>query len=301
MSTKSTIPRIFAIVVAYLPDSLLLAGLCQALAPQVTGAVIINNGCNLPLSDEYINEAGFSVKHLQANMGVATALNLGFEWAQSKGAEFVITFDQDSFPAENMVEQLMLAYQSLVASGQNVGAVGPQQVDRRTGHHAAFLAPINGLRRKVTPALGQAIRVDHLITSGCLVPIGAWVDTGKFFDPLFIDYVDIEWSLRMRHRGWHLFGVGGATLIHSMGDDVEQWGSRQIPMHDPMRHYFMFRNGVYLQKLPHVSIRWKVADALQLAKKFVLFSLVGYPRKAHMRAMLSGIRDGYFSRLGSPT
>jgi len=295
---RTSTPRIFAVVVTYQPDEVLLARLLTALAPQVAGGVIINNGHSLPLSDEHLRQTGFAVRHLQSNTGVATALNTGFWWAETQDIEFVITFDQDSEPASDMVAHLLGAYQELVASGQKVGAVGPVQIDRRTGRRAAFLEPISRWRRQVTPVAGQTVEVDHLISSGYLVPMVAWKGVGAFFDALFIDYVDVEWSLRLRHHGWHLFGVGNATLMHSMGDDIRQWCGRQFPWHSPLRHYFMFRNGIYLQKLPHISIGWKLFDGFQLLKRLVLFTLFGRPRSAHLRAMLRGIGDGWHSRLG---
>ena len=291
-------PRIFAVIVTYQPDGDLLARLVDALAPQVSAGIVVNNGSVLPLADGYFHSANFVLKHLHSNTGVATALNAGFQWAQAQNAEFVITFDQDSEPAPDMVSRLVLAYQNLVASGQKVGAVGPQQVDRRTGRRAPFLAPISRQRSRVMPEAGQTVEVDHLITSGCLVPIHVWQEVGPFLDELFIDYVDIEWSLRLRHHGWHLFGVGGATLTHSIGDDVAQWWGWQFPWHSPLRHYFIFRNGTYLQTLPHVSFGWKLFDALQLAKKLVVFTLVGRPRAVHLGAMLRGVRDGLLGRMG---
>ncbi len=294
-------PRILAVIVTYQPDAKLLARLVDALSVQVSGGIVVNNGSLLPLADDYFQRSNFKVKHLQSNTGVATALNEGFHWAQAQDAEFVITFDQDSEPAADMVASLLVAYGNLQTSGRRVGAVGPQQVDRRTGRRAPFLAPISRHRRRVTPDAGQSVEVDHLITSGCMVPIHVWKDVGNFLDDLFIDYVDIEWSLRLRHRGWRLFAVGGATLTHSIGDDVAQWCGRQFPWHSPLRHYFIFRNGTYLQKLPHVSLGWKVFDAIQLAKKLVIFTLVGRPRSVHLRAMLRGIGDGWRGRLGAFT
>ena len=294
-------PRIFAVIVTYQPDGELLARLIRALAPQVSGGVIVNNGSELPglqLPTDFLQQNNFAVDHLQSNTGVATALNAGFHWAEAQNADFVITFDQDSEPAPDMVARLLGAYLELMASGHKIGAVGPQQVDRRTGRRAPFLEPISRSRRRTTPHAGQIVEVDHLITSGCLVPIQAWRDAGLFLDALFIDYVDIEWSLRLRHRGWHLYGVGGATLSHSIGDKVAHWWGIPFPWHSPLRHYFIFRNGAYLQTLAHVSFGWKMFDALQLAKKLVIFTLVGRPRSAHLLAMLRGLRDGLRGRLG---
>jgi rhamnosyltransferase len=284
--------RLCAVVVTYEPDERLLSRLLLALAPQVSLILVVNNGCALPLSDLVLRQQGHEVLHLQTNAGVAAALNAGFRWAQAQAAEFVITFDQDSEPAPDMVLRMLHVYRGLVAAGNRVGAVGPQQVDRRTGRRAPFMAPIHGRRRPLVPVSGKTVEVDHLISSGCLVPLAAWEDAGAFLEPLFIDYVDIEWSLRLRHRGWHLYGVGGATLGHSIGDDLKHWGGRQIPWHSPLRHYYLFRNAVHLQKLPHISLGWKFSDGLQLLKKLLFFSLVGRPRAARLRAMLRGLRPG---------
>ena len=149
---STPIPRVFAVVVAYEPDSTLLERLVRALTGQVAGGVVVNNGMTLPLSDESLRHAGFGAVHLQSNVGVASALNAGFEWAETQGAEFVITFDQDSEPAPDMVPRLLQAYRDKVGSGQKVGAVGPLQIDRRTKHAVAFIAPIFLRRCRIIPA-----------------------------------------------------------------------------------------------------------------------------------------------------
>lgn len=291
-------PTILAVIVTYQPRADLLTLLLQALAPQVQGGIVVNNGTTLPLSDDALTAWGFQVHHVQRNTGVATALNIGFDWAAAQGADFVLSFDQDSQPAPDMVARLLSAYTRLVADGQRIGAVGPQQVDSRSARIAPHLAPIHGIRRNVTPRPFQTIEVDHLISSGCLLPLTVYQQVGPFIEALFIDYVDIEWSLRLRHRGWHLYAVGGALLQHTIGDHTVDFWGRQIPMHTPQRHYYLMRNGVYLQRLAHIPFGWKWSDAIQLLKKFIFFSLVERPRWAHFRAMVRGVRDGLCARLG---
>jgi rhamnosyltransferase len=290
-----------AVVVTYQPVEALLSQLLLALSPQVSGGIVINNGSALPLSDDAMSRAGFEVRHLHSNTGVATALNIGFQWAQAQGAEFVITFDQDSEPASNMVGLLFDAYRNISATGQRVGAVGPQQVDARTGMQAAFIAPIGWSRRRIIPITGKSAEVDHLITSGCLVPLKTWKKVGPFLDDLFVDYVDIEWCLRMRHAGLRLFGVGGAILRHALGEEIKNWCGLEIPRHSPQRQYFMMRNCVYLQKLPYIPLRWKLFEVVQLAKRLVFFTFSGLSGFVSVRAMLHGIRDGLRGKLGPAT
>jgi len=290
--------KIVAVVVAYQPDPAALARLLRALAPQVATGCVVHNGSSLPDADPALQDSGFAVLHLGSNKGVASALNAGFFWAQAQQADYVISFDQDSEPAPDMVARLLRACSALQADGHRVGAVGPQQIDPQGGTAAAFIAPVFGPRQRLFPRPGEALEVDHLISSGCLVPMAAWRDAGTLLDALFIDYVDIEWCLRLRHRGWRLYGVGGAQLMHRIGEGVQKLGRRQVAWHGPLRHYYLFRNGIHLQKLPHIGLAWKLSDALQLLKKFVFFSLVARPRGAHLRAMLRGMRDGWRGRLG---
>ena len=293
-----TQPHLTALIITYRPDPSLLNRLLLALAPQVTQGRVIHNGSAVDFPASVVLPVGFSCDYLGDNLGIATALNHGCTWAEAEGADYILTFDQDSEPAPDMVAVLLAAYDDLTATGQRVGAVGPVQADRRTGKLSHFLAPIHGARHWVQPTVGTCVEVDHLITSGCLFPLAAWQNNGRFLDALFINYVDTEWSLRLRSHGWQLYGVGSARLLHAIGDEVVKWRGQEIAMHSPLRHYFLLRNGVYLQTLPYISAAWKRSDALQLLKKWVFFSLVGRPRWAHFGMMLRGILDGLKGRLG---
>lgn len=292
-------PRVLAVVVTYYPDIDTLKRLLDALSPQVTDCIVVNNGISLPLNEATLLPTNCTVSHLQANKGVAAALNIGFQWAQSQDADFVITFDQDSVPAPDMVEKLLKAYQTKIEQGHHVGAVGPQQVDSRTSRLAPFIVPILWRRKKVTPKKGETVEVDHLITSGCLVPLNAWLHVGPFLESLFIDYVDIEWCVRSRLSGFSLWGAGGAYLNHTMGDAIKNWGPWSLPQHHILRHYFMIRNGVYLLTLPKIPFVWKIFEAAHIFKRVFFYILTNLSNTAHLNIFLKGICDGRRGQLGS--
>ncbi|MCV5831057.1 hypothetical protein OFN28_30780, partial [Escherichia coli] len=50
------------------------------------------------------------------------------------------------------------------------------------------------------------VDVDHLIASGSLIPVDVFEKIGGMDDSLFIDYVDVEWSLRARYQGLRCYG-----------------------------------------------------------------------------------------------
>lgn len=291
----------WAIIVTYQPDPALLARLLVSLAPQVAGGVVINNGQSLPLTNAQLLEYGFHCQHLGHNAGIAAALNQGIQWCQAQGATHIISFDQDSEPAADMVEHLQHAYQQLSANGQAIAAVGPCYEDRKTGEVAPLLAADThpDQYRKMMPAPETGVvEVDMLITSGALMAVEVLDQIGLMREELFIDHVDMEWCFRARHRGYSVYAVGDARLYHSIGDRVMKLLSRKILVHSPIRHYYMLRNGIALQKLPHMTSRWCRNMTLTLIKQFVFYSIFLPQRRQRIRLMLRGLYDGWRQHMG---
>ncbi|MFZ5580749.1 MAG: glycosyltransferase family 2 protein [Pseudomonadota bacterium] len=294
------LPRVAAVIVAYHPDPSVLRGLIEAVRPQVSRLTILNNGSPHDM-DAFATMGDLSILSFERNLGIGEAVGHAAREAADKGYEFLLTLDQDSIPAPDMVEKLLEAYRTLSAQGLLVGCVGPRQIDRRSGHGAPFIAPIHGWRlrrKKITPSPNQTLQVDHLITSGLLAPVSLYEAAGMPRSDLFIDYVDIEWSLRVRHLGFELYAVEQARLYHSIGDSYLNIAGRQIPVHSPLRNYYLMRNGVFLQTLSYIPRAWRFSDALQLLKKFIFFSVFLDQRGKRVRMMLAGIRDGFRGRLG---
>ena len=296
---------IVAVVVVYRPDPDLLQQLVEAIRPQVDALWLMNNGSEHDLCAlrERIERGEILAEMVQlpSNLGIGEAIARAAERAHAEGHSFLLTLDQDSIPHANMVARLLAAYRQLHNQGNPVAAVGPQQIDRRSAHHAAFMAPICQWptpRRRIYPQDNTHLEVDHLITSGMLAPLSAYLTIGMPRADLFIDYVDIEWSLRARHCGYKLYAVGGAVLNHSIGDNYRYFRGKQVPIHSPLRNYYLIRNGIFLQKLPSISLAWKVSDSFQLLKKFTFFALFLPQRGKRIRMMLRGLRDGLRGKLG---
>lgn len=288
--------NIAAVVVTYRPDPAHLLTLLTALQAQVRWVCVVDNGSSREAWPAL--PGGVTLIALPDNTGIAHALNCGVRQVSQYQPDYVLTMDQDSLPAPDMVAKLWQAAEQLRAEGLRVGAVGPQQQDRRSGHCAPFLAPVTGRRRGIYPPKNGTIEVDHLITSGCLTPLAVWQQVGEMLEALFIDYVDIEWSLRARALGYSLHAVESARLLHQIGDQLIHWRGRQIPLHSPLRHYYLMRNGVWLQKLAHIPWRWKISDAIQLLKKLVFFTCFAPNGRQHARMMARGLWDGVCGRGG---
>jgi rhamnosyltransferase len=141
-----------------------------------------------------------------------------------------------------------------------------------------------------------------LISSGALFGRDALEALGLMDEALFIDHLDTEWFLRAEAAGWHSFGVCDAVMDHGLGErTVRVWLGRwrYLPVHQPFRYYYVYRNSVLLWRRSYPSRRWKHTDMLRLAKMFVVFSLFTGQRLRNLGMMVRGIRDGLKGRTGS--
>lgn len=288
---------VVAVMVTYEPKLEVLTRALNALVPQVAAVVVIDNCSHSDLAS-WISESNtraVELLHLPENRGIAVAQNIGIEWARNWGARFVLLMDQDSIPASDMVEQLI----SAATERASPSIVGPRYLDERQDNPPPFIR-VRGLRleRCVCSTVESVVPVDYLISSGCLVPMPVLDEVGGMRDDFFIDYVDIEWGLRVRRHGFQSYGVCSARMRHFLGDQPIKFFNKSIPLHSPLRHYYHFRNAVLLYKEPWVALNWKLVDGWRLCLKYVFYSLFAKPRTAHWRMMTIGIWHGWIGRTG---
>lgn len=295
--TPSHRPSVVAVVVTYQPPLKALEQLLDALAPQITSVVVVDNGSDFDLAAwnrERVTPA-VALLRLGENLGIAAAQNVGIQWARKRRAEFVLLMDQDSVPAPDMVEKLV----SAIAKQSSPAAVGPRYLDERQDNPPPFIRIRNfTLERCACATEDSVVSVDYLISSGCLIPMSVLDKVGCMRDDLFIDYVDIEWGLRARHHGFQSYGVCGAHMQHSLGDQPIKFLGKNIPLHSPLRHYYHFRNAVFLYKEQWVPLNWKLVDAWRLCLKYVFYALFAKPRLAHLRMMTLGVWHGLRGKCG---
>ncbi len=294
-------PHICAIIVSYFPDREKLMNLLDRLHDQVEHIVIVDNGS----SDDtvaWIAAVDTTPRpvliRLGDNKGVAKAQNVGIAHARKTGCNAVILFDHDSMPEPGMVHILFNAMARLSAAGARVAAVGPRYSDPRQDNPPPFIQ-IDGFKvvRQRCDREDAVVKVDYLISSGCLMPMQALERAGPMRDALFIDYVDIEWGLRAGAAGLQSYGVCGARMRHELGDAPIRFRGRMIPHHSPLRHYYHFRNAVWMYRQPDYPFNWKIADGYRLLLKYGFYSLFAKPRLRHWWMMTKGIAHGLVGRL----
>lgn len=292
-------PRIGAVIVTFHPVREKLGNLMAALMPQVAAIVVVDNGSSHDVLTWIAELHPSRLIALGGNRGIAAAQNVGIAALRKQGVDYVVLFDHDSLPAPDMVRRLCDVARAKERAGVAVAAVGPRYLDARQQNPPPFIQ-ISGMRVRRLPCLGQdsVVEVSYLIASGCLIPMRALDAVGDMCEPLFIDYVDIEWGLRAASRGYQSFGACGALMSHDLGDEPIRFLGRTVPLHSPLRHYYHFRNAVWLYRQGELPLTWKLADAWRLLQKYCFYTLFARPRHSHWWMMTKGVIHGLKGRMG---
>jgi rhamnosyltransferase len=294
---------IWALVVCFHPDEQLLLALVSRLVKQVSELWILNNGgIHGGFETQLKNYPNLHIHTFDSNVGIAGALNYGFSLAAMQGAEFVVTFDQDSQPTGNHVEVLASTWKILAQQGkQKVGAIGPSFFDDRGSFFQYPFYRANDLRiQKIFPEdAGDVTPVDALITSGMLVPVKMWKEGLKFRDDLFIEYVDTEWCFRASAAGYRHFGCFAVSMRHQLSDaNAAKFLGMIFLKYSPIRRYYYFRNSLLFVACGYVPFAYKPRLLMGLVVRLLAMPFVDDKPLASLAYALRGLFDGVFGKGG---
>lgn len=152
-----------------------------------------------------------------------------------------------------------------------------------------------GFKRILCTNPFEYIRADFLISSGSLISLSALNAIGDMDETLFIDHIDTEWCLRAQSKGFQIYGICEAIMLHTLGDkQIRIWWKRwrSISCHQPFRYYYMFRNSALLWQRANIPIAWKNADRLRIFYLLFFFSIFSPNRIANLKMMLKGLAHG---------
>lgn len=223
------------------------------------------------------------------NLGIAEAQNRGIKLAASKGATYFIEMDQDSSLPADYVERIIRSYQYLIDAGYAVGGVGPVAVSAKDGAYYHGVKEPKGL-----------MRVEKTLSSGFFFSFEAFKAVGDKDSDLFIDYVDWDWCWRSNAKGLGIFVDTELTMQHMLGEGHRKILFFSVGMPAPIRHYYQYRNGLYMLTRRHVPLRWKLERAVILLLKlplYMFFSERGKTRRAYIVKAFRDVASGKKGRL----
>lgn len=272
----------FAVIVSFNPDiSRMRSNIC-ILLNQGFRTIVVDNGSDQP--PEQLSDIAELVL-LGENKGIATALNIGMNKAKEYGGEWVLSLDQDSEPADNILEE----YKKHLAL-PDIGALCPKIVRR-------------GVEKKDQAEAVEVVK--RCPTAGFFLSVKVWETVGKYDDWMFIDYVDYDICTRIITAGFNIYRINSTFVIQELGKlyvnpffynlgKKLKWQKMMnfahTYNHSALRNYYFVRNSYYYihKHKGHIN----VSGEKKWIFKWELKKLFLEPHKtALIRSIHKGIRD----------
>lgn len=289
MTAAPTQRNTCAVIVTYHPDKGFPDRLERVLQ-QFPSAIVVDNGsraAELPGSRGDLPNVHLVLN--RANLGIAAALNQGVSLAMRQGFQWVVTLDQDTVVAADMLATLLDVYQK---SGGGKVIIGSNYRDaHRRRNYVECADSVAGYQERKT-----------LITSGTLVSLSVFETIGFFLEDYFIDSVDHEFCLRARAHGYRILISCQPVMEHSIGASVENPSRlRQLMAfnHSPTRKYFIARNTIATVKSYFLrEPMWCVRQGWRLLSDFASILLFEGEKTKKMMAFVVGAIHGMLGKMG---
>lgn len=214
------------------------------------------------------------------NKGIAYALNVGANKAIKEKYDFLLTMDQDSSFQTGAVKKIIDYIEE-----------NKKEVVKSVGLVSAYhLTPQND--GVVVPDINKPLLV---MTSGNFVNLKAHKKIGGFKDWMFIDCVDFDYCLNMRHHGYEIIQLFKAKLNHNLGNTEKKrlFGKTMfVSHHSPVRRYYMVRNRHYLYDMYHEEFPdYCNAELSRTKKEWYKVILFEHKKIKKSLMMYKGYRD----------
>jgi rhamnosyltransferase len=219
------------------------------------------------------------------NIGIAKALNIAINKSIENNYDFILTMDQDSTPDPNMLKNM-----KEFIKNTNVNDIG-------------IIAPFHFvLKTQKIDTKNLFKEVNMTMTSGNLVNLNILSKVGGFIDELFIDHVDHEYCLRLRYNGYKVIQLNNAILYHELGELKYinlLFKKKAITSHSPLRMYYIFRNGFYVNNLYKSKLPDFHQYFIKLIINEILYTIIIEKNKLkRFKLMLKGFLDYKKNKLG---
>ena len=231
------ISQLAGCVVLYNPDKNVIANI-QSYLPFVSRLWVIDNSEH---ADPTLLKNLQSFENLvyfnnNGNQGIANALNKAAEFAKNDHYDWLLTMDQDSqFLNNNSITVLINALDKMSTADPKLAIISAKHV-------------VTEIKEEIRPE--SAIKsIDGCMTSGNFISLAIWESIGKFKDSLFIDYVDHEYCLRLKKKGYTMYEATNSFLKHNLGNfeviNSSPFKSYTVTHHNFIRRYYITRNRLF--------------------------------------------------------
>lgn len=286
-------------IVLYNPEIELLEKNIDALYPQVSEIVLINNNSsNVDAIYQLIKKYNSKIELInnKENYGIAKALNQIFSFAERRGYEWYLTMDQDSIVSSNLIEEYFVC-----AQDYSVGIISPYILN----NNKVTLQDYEKMQFDKIEILKDPI---DCITSGALNRVKSAKIINGYTNEMFIDSVDVDFNIRIMEVGEKIVRVNTTYLIQQMGKGrsiaflkllykithIKLFKQLSVsPVYSDFRLYYIFRNSKYLAERYGLKAGKRMTDKWMFGQ--AVYYCITYPlnrsRIKMIKAILKGRKD----------
>ena len=293
--------KVAAVVVVFGPDDR-FRKLLLSLVEQADKVWVIDNQPNYAF-DKYLkgqkpcHRNNITLIENKKNVGLAAAQNQGIKLALEDGVDWVLLLDQDSILDKDFVKNMLKAGHKY-KNKKNIGFLTPRHEfddgspSVPTYSKGLFLRP-----KRYHMDLDE---IDDTIlfgmASGSFIPRHTLEEVGLMREEFWIDYIDYEFSFRVRERGYRIIGVGGARLNHRLGvkNQLNILGKVfSFQVHPAFRRYTIYRNRIaVIKEYSRLFPEFVLFEVLSIAKDLCKLVLLEDQKFNKLRAIFIGIIHG---------
>lgn len=242
--------------------------------------IVVDNGSINALEiKEICNKYGVILHLTRENRGIGYGLNFGInKFINEKSLRWIITFDQDSLPPDNLLDY----YNDIIRKEDNIGLIGVGY-----DYNIKELPKVPGIKYKYS---------HDQITSGLLHNVDMIRKIGDYESKYFIDCVDFEYSLRAAKYGYNTFSMIDKIMTHSLGCPkiVKVLGVPFVTMnHNAFRQYYIVRNHIWLARsYMRLYPGFIISKFYHLFVRLTKTILFDDDRKSKIKRIMAGLKDG---------
>lgn len=203
-------------------DTLACLRTLAAVTYEPVSIVVVDNGSHDGTVDAVRNDfPEVDVLPQSANLGFAEGNNIGIRHALAGGSQYVLVLNNDTLVDPGFLEPLVAAAEARSDAGavcpKILFADAPDRIwfagasyDARRGYQGRLA----GYGEHDSVAFEEVRESDRATGTAMLVPAHVLERVGRFDPDLFAYSEDVDWSLRARAAGYHIYVVGGSRVYH---------------------------------------------------------------------------------------
>jgi rhamnosyltransferase len=289
--------RFGLVFVLYQPGGGFLGNLSKAHAACANVVAVDNSPEADARLHQRLREQGIEVIFNRNVGGLAGAYNRGAELLLGRQCDLIFLLDQDSEIASSFFSGMV---QAAAALSTDTFLVGPKIYEIALDKCMPVIPP--GKR------FPKPFRIDDqteglfptlcIISSGSAISAAAYRKLGPFREDYFIEYIDVEYSLRARSQNVPVYMNAAVTLRQTNGR-IERHGKWYTTNHAASRRYYIARNSVHCLREygSHCGLHW--FSGLMVIHQAICVGLFDSHKLKKLIAIACGYLDGKFGKLGT--